>query len=65
MKPKIWFLMVIIALGLLIATFITKNIYIAVGTFLLVRYLNKYIDTIPLPKQFSKYKVISQKTKPS
>lgn len=62
MKVWEWYFMVVISTGLLITTFFTWNIYIAIGTFILVMYLNKYSSKIPLPKQFRKYNIISRKT---
>lgn len=63
MKGWEWYLLVAIAVALLITTFFTKNIYVAIGTFALVMYLKKYSKNIPLPKQFKKFDIISTKAK--
>lgn len=62
MKVWEWYFLVAIATALLITTFFTRNIYTALGTFALAMYLKKHSDKIPLPKQFKKYAIVSQKT---
>lgn len=63
MKVWEWYLLVAIALALLITTFFTRNIYVAIGTFILVMYLKKHSNGIPLPKQFKKLNIVSAKAK--
>ncbi len=44
MKKWEWYFLVILSSIVLIITFITKNIYVALGTFIVVMYLRKYHD---------------------
>ncbi|KLU63561.1 hypothetical protein CEB3_c00490 [Peptococcaceae bacterium CEB3] len=63
MKKTEWYLLVIMAIVLLTISFLKHNTYLAVGTFVLVIYLQRFIKDIPLPKQFQKYKIVSRKSK--
>lgn len=63
MKVWEWYLLVAIATALLITTFFTKNIFVAVGTLALGLYLKKHSKGIPLPKQFQKFKIVSPNAK--
>ncbi|MTI46597.1 MAG: hypothetical protein FH761_02050 [Firmicutes bacterium] len=62
MKVWEWYFLVVMATALLIITFFTKNIYVAIGTFALALYLKRHSENIPLPKQFNKFKIMSKKT---
>ncbi len=57
-----WCFLVVMSVMLLIITFLTKNIYLTVGTFLLVMYLRKHSSSIPIPKRFRKYDIVSART---
>ncbi len=63
MKVFEWCFLVAMSVVLLIITFITKNIYLTVGTFLLVMYLNKHSASIPIPKCFRKHDIVSVRSK--
>ncbi|RKD30525.1 hypothetical protein [Thermohalobacter berrensis] len=63
MKVWQWYFLVFVSTCLLITTFFTKNIVVTIGTFILVMHLNRHTEKIPLPKQFRKYNILSQKTK--
>lgn len=63
MKVWEWYLLVVIATCVLITTFFTKNLYISIGTLALAIYLSKHSNKIPLPKQFKRHNIVSQKTR--
>lgn len=55
MKTWEWYLMVCISLALLIISFITKNIFIALFAFGIAMYIKKYTSSIPIPKIYLKF----------
>lgn len=61
MKIFMWYLFVVIAAVLLILSVLYHNIYMAVPCFVIAIILNKYIDDIPMPKQFEKLKIMHRK----
>lgn len=54
MKKWEWYFLVILSFVVLIITFITKNIYVVFGTFIVVMYLKKHHKNFKLPKKYDK-----------
>lgn len=50
MKKWEWYFLVILASIVLIITFITQNIYVAIGTFVVVMYLRKHHDKFKIKR---------------
>lgn len=63
MNPFLWYMLVMVDISLLIFSVIKRNLIISLGALVLVLVLNKYKNSIPLPKYFSKMKVINVKSK--
>lgn len=60
MKVVAWFMFVILDGILLIASFMYHNYFLTVLSFVIALILNKYVDKIPMPKQFKDLKIVSR-----
>jgi hypothetical protein len=61
MKPSLWYLLVVVNVALVLLAFFDKNVYFAIAGLSLALYLDKFLESIPLPKYFRRNVVLNVK----
>jgi hypothetical protein len=62
MKEGEWYFLVFLSALVLITTFFTRNIYISIGTLVVVLYLKKFSKNIKIPEAYKKFTIKSKAT---
>lgn len=59
MNKWLWYLLVLVAFGLLILSVLTGKLFLSLASLLLALLLKRYYHSIPLPKYITKNKIYS------